>query len=184
MNGRTLALMSRFDLRYSHANWKITDKWSLKCFKIILKISRSNYLQFSTNLPVKCTILQFLLSFLFINKYLQLNNLKTRIAMNAKTSVFVICVETIIYLLLYNLYDCTFNVCATIITIYCESCKESIQRNTCKKRFRYYLWSKMLLCTLHNKNMSSDEKVLLSDKKNHFYLKMNWFFFFFFLDLF
>ena len=29
--------------------------------------------------------------------------------MNAKISVFVICVEAIIYFLLYNLYDCTFN---------------------------------------------------------------------------
>ena len=29
--------------------------------------------------------------------------------MNAKNSVFVICVETIIYLLLHNLHDCTFN---------------------------------------------------------------------------
>ena len=28
--------------------------------------------------------------------------------MNAKTSVFVICVEAIIYLLLYNLHKCTF----------------------------------------------------------------------------
>ena len=37
-----------------------------------------------------------------------LGNLKTRAAMNAKISVFVICVEVITYLLLYNLYDCTF----------------------------------------------------------------------------
>ena len=29
--------------------------------------------------------------------------------MNAKISMFVICVEAIIYLLLYNLHDCTFN---------------------------------------------------------------------------
>ena len=29
--------------------------------------------------------------------------------MNAKISVFAICVEAIIYLLLRNLYDCTFN---------------------------------------------------------------------------
>ena len=28
--------------------------------------------------------------------------------MNVKISVFVICIETIIYLLLYNLHDCTF----------------------------------------------------------------------------
>ena len=42
---------------------------------------------------------------LFINKNLRLNNLKTRTAMNAKISVFVISVEAIIYLLLYNLHD-------------------------------------------------------------------------------
>ena len=29
--------------------------------------------------------------------------------MNAKSSVFVICVEAVIYLLLYNLHDCTVN---------------------------------------------------------------------------
>ena len=28
--------------------------------------------------------------------------------MNAKISVFVVCVEFILYLLLYNLHDCTF----------------------------------------------------------------------------
>ena len=28
--------------------------------------------------------------------------------MNVKISLFVICVEAIIYLLLYNLYECTF----------------------------------------------------------------------------
>ena len=50
----------------------------------------------------------FLLSFLFINKSLWLSNLRTRTAMNAKISVFVICVEAILYLLLGNSHDCTF----------------------------------------------------------------------------
>ena len=68
-------------------------------FKSILKISHSNCLQFYNNLPVK-------LSFLFTNKTLRLNNLKTRKGMNAKISVFVICAKAIIYLLLYNLHDC------------------------------------------------------------------------------
>ena len=49
------------------------------------------------------------MSFLFINKILWLNNLKTGAAINAKISVFVICVEAIIYLSLYDLHDCTFN---------------------------------------------------------------------------
>ena len=42
-----------------------------------------------------------------MNKILRLNNLKTRTAINAKMSVFVICVEVIIHLLLYNLHNCT-----------------------------------------------------------------------------
>ena len=44
-----------------------------------------------------------------MSKTLRFNNLKTRTAMNAKTSMFVICVEAIIYLLLNNLHECTFN---------------------------------------------------------------------------
>ena len=43
-----------------------------------------------------------------MNKTLWLSNLKTRTAMNAKTTVFAICVEVIIYWLFYNLHDCTF----------------------------------------------------------------------------
>ena len=53
---------------------------------------------------------------LFINKTWRLNNLNTRTAMNAKISRFVICVEEIIYLLLYSLHDCIFNL--TIILSY------------------------------------------------------------------
>ena len=46
---------------------------------------------------------------MFINKNLRLNNLKkTNTTMNAKISIFVICVEAIIYLLLHNLHDRTF----------------------------------------------------------------------------
>ena len=47
--------------------------------------------------------------FLFIKISLLLNNLKTTTGLNAKVSVVVICLQAIIYLLLYNLYDCTFN---------------------------------------------------------------------------
>ena len=44
--------------------------------------------------------------FLFMIKTSRLNDLKTRAAMNAKISVFVICDEAI-YLLLHNWHDCT-----------------------------------------------------------------------------
>ena len=43
-----------------------------------------------------------------MNKTLRLNILKARTAMNVKVSVFVTCAEAIVYLLLYNLHDCTF----------------------------------------------------------------------------
>ena len=46
---------------------------------------------------------------MFINKTLRIHNFKIRTARNAKISVFVICVETIIYLLLYTLHDYTFD---------------------------------------------------------------------------
>ena len=41
--------------------------------------------------------------------FFKFNNLKTRTAINAKISVFVICVEVIMYLLLYSFHDFTFN---------------------------------------------------------------------------
>ena len=50
---------------------------------------------------------QFLLSFLFINKTLWLNNLKSRTEMNARISVFAICAKVIIYFFIYDLHDCT-----------------------------------------------------------------------------
>ena len=37
--------------------------------------------------------------------------------MNAKISVFVICVEAIIYLLLGNLHDCTFKTALYLINL-------------------------------------------------------------------
>ena len=46
--------------------------------------------------------------------FLRLNNFKTRTDMNAKMSVFVICVEAIIYLLLYICYYYTFVTCMTL----------------------------------------------------------------------
>ena len=46
---------------------------------------------------------------MFVNKTLWLNNIKTGTVMNMKIAMLVICVEAIIYLLSYNLHDCTFN---------------------------------------------------------------------------
>ena len=47
--------------------------------------------------------LKFLLSFLFLNGTLPFNNLKTRTAINAKISVFIVCVEAIIRHLLIQI---------------------------------------------------------------------------------
>ena len=81
----------------------------------LLKISHFSYLWFCSNLPAKSAISfkrsqRFNKFFycLFLNKILRLNNLKTRTGMNAKISVFVICVGAIIYSWLYNLHHCTF----------------------------------------------------------------------------
>ena len=48
-------LLQSLDWKYSHANWKNT-KWSLTCFKNILKYLHSNYLQFCCNLNVEFAI--------------------------------------------------------------------------------------------------------------------------------
>ena len=63
--------------------------------------------KFAIFLKVSLLFNSFFLSFLFINKTLQLNKLKNRTAINGKISVFIACVEAIIYLLAYDLHDFT-----------------------------------------------------------------------------
>ena len=55
------------DLKYSHANCKGTNKWSLTSFKSTLKISHFYYLLFCYNLLVKFAI--FLKSNLLFNSF-------------------------------------------------------------------------------------------------------------------
>ena len=65
-----------------------------------------------------------MLSFLFINKTLRLNKVKIGTAKNVKISNFVICIEVIIYLLLYNLHDCTFkDSCSEDFVVFGEKCQ-------------------------------------------------------------
>ena len=45
-------------LKSQSCKLKITDKWSLSCFRSILKILHSHYLYFFSNLPVKFAIFQ------------------------------------------------------------------------------------------------------------------------------
>ena len=51
-----LVITKHLSQRYSHANWKSSSKWSLKCFKRILKSLHSNDLLFFSNLSVKFAI--------------------------------------------------------------------------------------------------------------------------------
>ena len=62
---------------YSRESWKSTDKWSLICFKTILKILHFNYLQYCNNLPVKFVI--FLKSSLLFNSFYCLFCLQTKL---------------------------------------------------------------------------------------------------------
>ena len=68
------------------------------CFKSILQISHSSYLQSCSNLPVKfANFLTVSIAFYVYKKTLRLNNFKTRTVINAKVSMFVIFVEATIY---------------------------------------------------------------------------------------
>ena len=66
--------------------------------------------------------------------------------MNAKISVFVICVKAIIYLLLYNLHDCTFKNAIYrffIISLIIDQCfiryqHRAEQRITCSGAIMYF----------------------------------------------
>ena len=59
-------------------------------------------------------------------KSLRLNNLKTRTAMNVKISVFAICVEPIVYLLLHNWSNWK------LILIACTKIFNTLNYNRCK----------------------------------------------------
>ena len=52
-------------------------------------------------------LFQFLLSFLIGDRSLRLGGFGAGVAMGAEISVFDICVEAIIYLLLHNMHDST-----------------------------------------------------------------------------
>ena len=102
LSSKAEILQHRCSSKYSHGNWKSTDKWSYTCFKSIdfTVICLWNLL-FLWKVANFLTV--SLLSFLFINKKLLLNNLKTITAMKTKMSVFVICVEVIYYIICMNL---------------------------------------------------------------------------------
>ena len=71
-------------------------------------------MKFAIFLKRRLLFSSFYCLFSFINKTLRLNILKARAAMNVKLSVFDICVEAVIYLLLHNLHDSNFKECTEI----------------------------------------------------------------------
>ena len=75
-------------------------------------------------------------------------NLKNKTAVNAKISVFVTCVEAIIYLLLYNLHDSTFNRSNETAT---QLFKEVFMHYLCKKLPWMWIWK---VCILIKPNVS------------------------------
>ena len=85
--------------------WKVPWKFCISTIYNFAVIYPWN-LQFSYEVTY---FLRVSVVFSVYKKILRLNNLKTRTAMNEKFSGIVICVEAIMYLLLYNLHDCTFN---------------------------------------------------------------------------
>ena len=89
------ALINHF-LRVSEISWKFHIS-TIKIFALI----------YLWSLLFSWKVAYFLTVSIVFSVY-KLNNFKTRTAMNAEISVFVVCVEAIIYLLLYNLHDCTF----------------------------------------------------------------------------
>ena len=87
----------------------------LRVSKIFWKLCIPNIYNFAViylwNLQFLKNLAYFLTVSIVFSVYKQnlwLNNLKARTAINAKISVFVICVKAIICLLLYNLHDSTF----------------------------------------------------------------------------
>ena len=94
----------------AHVFQKYPENFSFQLFIIL------HYLTLKFAIFLKCALLfnSFHCLFPFVKKTLRLNNFKTRTDMNAKTSVFVICIEAIIHLLLYNWHDCTFKVVSLI----------------------------------------------------------------------
>ena len=80
--------------------------------------------------------------------------------MNAKISVFVICVEAIIYLLLYNLHDCTFKMFSvvfiqryTVLIIY-QFCLFSLSYQFClladQNRHQFYNFTFCIFYAIEN----------------------------------
>ena len=79
--------------------------------------------------------------------------------MNAKFCVFAICVKAIIYLLLHNLHDCTFNLTKVVPSQNHEDTGKLIQRSNnysvnvsfFREQFIWLLVEQMLLKSLHGR---------------------------------
>ena len=77
--------------------------------------------------------------------------------MNAKISVIIICVEAIIYFLLYDLYDCTFKRISKMILLL-------VKRKKCCKGKRSVL-NKLLISKVVNKVEYSRVYIFYKEKR-------------------
>ena len=103
-------------LRFSKVFWKFRIS-TIYNFKVI----------YPWNLLFFEKVAYFLTVSIVFSVYEQnLKKAKTWIAMKAKNSVFVIFVEAIIYLLLHNLHNCTFNKRGNIEAVVPEFCLEML----------------------------------------------------------
>ena len=100
--------------RYIHANWKNTDKWSLTCFKSILKNSHSNYLETCSNLPVTFTF--FLKSSLLLNSFYCLFRWQTKLCDSITKKLEKLWMRKFQCLLfeLKRSYTCCYIICMTV----------------------------------------------------------------------
>ena len=79
-------------------------------FRLFTILQYCNFpVKFDSLLYFSFTYLAVSIVFAVYKQNLRLNNLRTRRAINAKVSVFVICVKAMIYLLFYDFIDFTLN---------------------------------------------------------------------------
>ena len=123
-------------LRVSKLSWKV---W--------IPLIYTFAVSYSWNLLFSLKLCYFL-AVSIISSVPKLDNLKTRTAMYAKTSVFVIRCETIIYLLLHNLHDCTFKDLNkwSLVSNISEAFNRAIPlRNVMKNSEKHYLQSSVIV---------------------------------------
>ena len=139
----------------------------LRVSKVSWKFRIPTMYKFAVIYPCNLKVAYFLTVSIVFSVYkqtLRLNNLKTRTAMNTRISVFIICVEAIIYLLLYDLHDCTFKKDFEVT----ENFKTLEVWRKLKRVISYRLFLKTMLCKIfweklkYQTKLNKTEKILIT----------------------